>query len=110
MPEIVAPQEREHQSSLEGLEANLGIARQQLTQRNQEYKEVQVGRDQAARSYRLAAVVCGDKALGELGGSFRGRSSCVSSGTWNRFRGERDQASAQLVRLPVHDLRGEQKN
>ena len=49
VPEIVAQERRLYQSSLEGLEAQLGIARQQLTQRNQEYKEVQVGRDQAAR-------------------------------------------------------------
>lgn len=55
VPEIVEQERRLYHSSLESLEAQLAIARQQLSQRNQELKEVQVGRDQAARSYELAA-------------------------------------------------------
>ena len=99
VPEIVEQERRLYHSSLESLEAQLAIARQQLSQRNQELKEVQVGRDQAARSYELAArELAVTKPLASSGAVSEVELLRLERDV-NRFRGERDQASAQLVRL-----------
>jgi adhesin transport system membrane fusion protein len=81
------------------LDAQVGIARQQLAQRNQELVEVKARRDQAAQSYDLT--------LQELNAT----KPLVGSGAVSevevlrlqrdvsRFKGERDQAAAQIVRI-----------
>lgn len=54
IPEIVAHERRLYETSREGIEAQIAIARQQLNQRQQELNEARARRDQAARSLELA--------------------------------------------------------
>lgn len=81
------------------LDANIGIARQQLAQRNQELFEVRSRRDQAAQAYDLTAKelavtkpLAGSGAVSEV--ELLRLERDVS-----RFRGERDQAGAQIIRI-----------
>ncbi len=99
IPTIVEQERVHYRSSLAGLDAQVGIARQQLTQRNEELREVTTARNNAARSLELASrelevtqplVSAGAVAEVELLRLER---------DVNRFRGERDQAEAQIARL-----------
>lgn len=81
------------------LEAQLGIARQQLAQRSQELNEVRSRRDQAAQAYDLTArelavtkPLAGSGAVSEV-------ELLRLERDVGRFRGERDQAAAQIVRI-----------
>lgn len=96
----VAMQERSlYSARRQELDAQVGIARQQLAQRNQELVEATSRRDQATHSHDLT--------LQELNAT----KPLVGSGAVSevevlrlqrdvgRFRGERDQAAAQIVRI-----------
>lgn len=81
------------------LETQLSIARQQLAQRNQELNEIRVRRDQAAQAYDLTAQelavtkpLVGAGAVSEV--ELLRLERDVS-----RYRGERDQAAAQIIRV-----------
>lgn len=81
------------------LEAQIGIARQQLLQRNQELVEVRARRESAAQGHNLTQQEL--NATKPLLGS--GAVSEVEilrlERDVNRFRGERDQAAAQINRI-----------
>ncbi len=99
IPEIAAHEVRLYESSRAGMEAQLSIARQQLTQREQELNEVRARREQAGRAYDLAAQ------------EYAVTKPLIASGAVSevdmlrlerdvaRLRGERDQASAQISRI-----------
>ena len=81
------------------LEAQLGIARQQLAQRNQELVEVRSRREQAAQSYDLTAKeLAMTKPLASSGAVSEVELLRLERDV-GRYRGERDQAAAQLVRI-----------
>lgn len=98
-PEILEQEQKLYTSSIAGLQATLSIARDQLTQRNQELQEITFRRTQAATSYELV--------LKELTMT----KPLVGSGAVSdvellrlerdvaRLRGERDGLGAQTGRL-----------
>jgi adhesin transport system membrane fusion protein len=97
-PKTVDEERRLYEMRTSELNAQLSIARQQLTQRQQELVEMRAKRDQAAQAYELSAR--------ELSVT----KPLISSGAVSevellrlerdvgRFRGERDQATAQIAR------------
>ncbi len=98
-PALVEQERSLYLSRRSELDAQLGIARQQLAQRSQELNEVEVRRENAARSYELTAKelsvtkpLVGSGAVSEVDLLRLERDV-------NRFRGERDQAAAQIVRI-----------
>jgi len=97
---LIAAQERSlYDSRRMELEAQVGIARQQLAQRNQELVEVRARRDSAAHGHELTMQEL--NATKPLLGS--GAVSEVEiirlERDVSRFRGERDQAAAQINRI-----------
>lgn len=96
----LAEQERSLYASRQSeLEANIGIARQQLTQRTQELVEVRSRRDQAAQAYDLTArelavtkPLAGSGAVSEV-------ELLRLERDLGRFKGDRDQAAAQITRI-----------
>jgi adhesin transport system membrane fusion protein len=81
------------------LEAQLAIARQQLAQRNQELIEVRSRREQAAQSYDLTARELAMTKPLAASGAVSDVELLRLERDVGRYRGERDQASAQTVRL-----------
>ena len=98
-PEIAAQESGLYLSYRNELEANLSIARQQLTQKQQELQEVRARAEQAAQSYTLTAkelqVTRPLKDVGAVSDVDLMRLERDVA----RYRGERDQASAQIPRL-----------
>lgn len=96
----LAEQERSlYMSRRSELDAQVGIARQQLAQRTQELNEVKSRRDQAAQAYDLTArelavtkPLAGSGAVSEV-------ELLRLERDVGRFRGERDQAAAQIIRI-----------
>jgi membrane fusion protein, adhesin transport system len=91
------------------LDAQLGIARQQLAQRNQELFEVKSRRDQAAQAYDLTnkelsvtKPLAGSGAVSEV-------ELLRLERDVGRFRGERDQAAVQIVRIQSAIAEAERK-
>jgi len=81
------------------LDAQVSIARQQLTQRNHELSEIKVRRDQAAMSYDLTArELAATKPLVATGAVSEVEVLRLERDA-SRFRGERDQATAQIPRI-----------
>lgn len=81
------------------LDAQIGIARQQLAQREQELREVRSRREQAAQAYDLTArelavtkPLAGSGAVSEV-------ELLRLERDVGRFRGERDQAGTQIIRI-----------
>ena len=99
VPDIVAHERRLYESSVAGMEAQLSIARQQLSQRQQELNEARARNEQAARGHDLT--------LQELNVTRPlARSGAVSEVELlrlerdvARLRGERDQSAAQISRV-----------
>lgn len=98
-PQIAAQERGLYDSRRMELEAQIGIARQQLAQRNQELAEIRARRDAAAQGFELTQQEL--NATKPLLGS--GAVSEVEiirlERDVNRFRGERDQAAAQINRV-----------
>ena len=98
-PRLVEEERSMYDARRRELEAQLGIARQQLAQRQQELVEVRSRREQAAQAHDLTAreltmtrPLAGSGAVSDV--ELLRLERDVS-----RYRGERDQASAQIVRL-----------
>lgn len=98
-PETVRQEEQLYETRRSELEAGVAIARQQLTQRQQELAEMRAKRDQAAQGYELTSrelsvtrplIQSGAVSEVEL---LRLERDVV------RYRGERDMAGAQIARL-----------
>lgn len=99
LPQTALQERNLYESRRMELEAQLGIARQQLTQRNQELIEVRVHRDSSAQSYELTQQelnatrpLLGSGAVSEVEVLRLERDVA-------RYRGERDQSAARINRI-----------
>lgn len=98
-PKLVEEERMFYNARRSELEAQIGIARQQLAQRNQELIEARSRRDQAAQSYELTArELAMTKPLASSGAVSDVELLRLERDV-GRYRGERDQASAQIARL-----------
>lgn len=97
---LLAEQERNlYLSRRHELDAQLGIARQQLVQRNQELNEARAKREQASQSYELTnRELTVTKPLISSGAVSEVELLRLERDV-SRFRGERDQAAAQITRV-----------
>ena len=98
-PALVAEERNMYDARRQELEAQLSIARQQLAQRNQELVEVRSRRDQAAQGYELTARELTMTKPLAASGAVSDVELLRLERDVGRYRGERDQASAQMVRL-----------
>ena len=98
-PALVEEERSMYDARRQELEAQLSIARQQLAQRNQELIEVRTRRDQAAQSYELTARELTMTKPLAASGAVSDVELLRLERDVGRYRGERDQASAQMVRL-----------
>lgn len=98
-PELVAEERRLYEARRSELDNQLGIARQQLAQRNQELVEVRSRRDEAAKSYELTTRELTMTRPLAASGAVSDVELLRLERDVGRYRGERDQASAQIVRL-----------
>ncbi len=97
-PTTVAEEQRLYESSTSELNAQLSIARQQLTQRQQELSEMRAKRDQAAQAYELSArELAVTKPLINSGAVSEVELLRLERDV-SRFRGEREMAAAQIQR------------
>jgi adhesin transport system membrane fusion protein len=117
VPEEVAkeaPDLADHERSLylstrSELDAQIGIARQQLAQRNQELNEVRSRREQAAQAYDLTAKeLAVTKPLAGTGAVSEVELLRLERDV-GRFRGERDQAGSQLIRIQASIAEAQRK-
>lgn len=98
-PALVAEERNMYNARRQELEAQLSIARQQLAQRNQELVEVRSRRDQAAQGYELTARELTMTKPLAVSGAVSDVELLRLERDVGRYGGERDQASAQMVRL-----------
>lgn len=99
IPDIVAHERRLFETSREGMEAQVAIARQQLSQRQQELNEARARRDQAARSLELAVRELDVTRPLVKSGAVSDVDILRLERDVSRMRGERDQAAAQISRV-----------
>ncbi len=99
IPDIVAHERRLFETSREGIEAQIAIARQQLSQRQQELNEARARRDQAARSLELAERELNVTRPLVKSGAVSDVDILRLERDVSRMRGERDQAAAQISRV-----------
>lgn len=98
-PDLAEQERMLYLSRRSELDAQLGIARQQLSQRSQELNEARSRREQAAQAYDLTAKeLAVTKPLAASGAVSEVELLRLERDV-SRFRGERDQAAAQIVRL-----------
>lgn len=98
-PKLVEEERRMYDARRNELEAQLSIARQQLTQRNQELVEVRSRKEQAAQGYDLTARELAMTKPLAASGAVSDVELLRLERDVGRYRGERDQASAQIARL-----------
>ena len=98
-PDLVEAERSMYNARRSELEAQLSIARQQLEQRNQELVEIRSRRAQAAQSYDLTARELAMTKPLAASGAVSDVELLRLERDVGRYRGERDQASAQTVRL-----------
>ena len=98
-PGLVEEERNMYNARRSELEAQLSIARQQLEQRSQELVEVRSRRAQAAQSYDLTARELTMTKPLAASGAVSDVELLRLERDVGRYRGERDQASAQTVRL-----------
>lgn len=98
-PNLIEQERALYQARRSELDASVGIARQQLAQRNQEIVEMRARREQAAQGLDLTSKelavtkpLLGSGAVSEVDLLRLERDMA-------RFRGERDQAAAQISRI-----------
>ena len=98
-PKTVEEERRLYESRRTELTTTASIARQQLTQRQQELVEVRAKHEQAARAYELSAKeLAVTKPLIASGAVSEVELLRLERDT-GRFRGERDMAAAQISRI-----------
>jgi adhesin transport system membrane fusion protein len=98
-PKLVEEERSMYAARRNELEAQLSIARQQLTQRNQELIEVRSRREQAAQGYDLTARELAMTKPLAASGAVSDVELLRLERDVGRYRGERDQAGAQIARL-----------
>ncbi len=97
-PKTVQDEQRLYQTARSNVEAQISIARQQLIQRQQELAEMRFKREQASQAYELTAKeLAVTKPLIDSGAVSEVELLRLERDT-SRFRGERDMASAQILR------------
>lgn len=98
-PEVVAQERQLFEAKREEMNATVSIARQQLAQRQQELNEAQARRAQASQGYDLTArELSVTKPLISSGAVSEVELLRLERDV-SRYRGERDQASAQITRI-----------
>ena len=98
-PGLVEEERNMYNARRSELEAQLSIARQQLAQRNQELIEIKSRREEAAQGYELTARELTMTKPLAASGAVSDVELLRLERDVGRYRGERDQASAQTVRL-----------
>lgn len=98
-PTTVEEERRLYESRRSELEAQLSIARQQVTQRQQELVEVRVKHAQAAQAYDFSAKELSVTRPLINSGAVSEVELLRLERDVSRFRGERDQALAQISRI-----------
>lgn len=98
-PQLVEEERSMYDARRRELDAQVGIARQQLAQRNQELVEMRSRREQAAQSYELTARELTMTKPLAASGAVSDVELLRLERDVGRYRGERDQAAAQTVRL-----------
>jgi adhesin transport system membrane fusion protein len=98
-PKLVEEERSMYAARRNELEAQLSIARQQLAQRNQELIEVRSRREQAAQGYDLTARELAMTRPLAASGAVSDVELLRLERDVSRYRGERDQAGAQIARL-----------
>lgn len=99
LPQIAAQERALYLSKRTELDTQLSIARQQLAQRNQELNEVRARRDQATQSYNLANQELNvTKPLVNTGAVSEVEILRLQRDV-ARYRGDRDEATAQITRV-----------
>ena len=98
-PNLVEEERSMYDARRRELEAQVSIARQQLAQRNQELVEVRSRREQAAQSHDLTARELAMTRPLAASGAVSDVELLRLERDVGRYRGERDQASAQIARL-----------
>lgn len=108
-PKTVQDEQRLFETARSNVEAQISIARQQLVQRQQELSEARVRREQASQAYDLTArelavtkPLINSGAVSEVELLRLERDAA-------RFRGERDVASAQILRSQAAMSEGSRK-
>jgi adhesin transport system membrane fusion protein len=98
-PKLVEEERNMYNARRSQLDAQLSIARQQLMQRNQELIEIRSRRDEAGKSYELTSKELAMTKPLAASGAVSDVELLRLERDVGRYRGERDQASAQTVRL-----------
>lgn len=98
-PRLVEEERSMYNARRNELEAQLSIARQQLSQRNQELIEVRSRREQAAQAHELTARELAMTRPLAASGAVSDVELLRLERDVSRYRGERDQAGAQIARL-----------
>lgn len=97
-PKTVQDEQRLYETARSNVEAQVAIARQQLVQRQQELSEMRSKREQASQAYELTArELAVTKPLISSGAVSEVELLRLERDT-ARFRGERDMATAQILR------------
>ena len=98
-PDLVEQERRAYESKRMELDAAVGVARQQLSQRRQELNEVTARREQATQSYNLTARELDvTRPLAKTGAVSEVELLRLERDV-ARYRGERDAAGAQIPRI-----------
>lgn len=98
-PKLVEEERALYNARRNELDTQLGIARQQLAQRSQELLEARSRREQAAQGYDLTARELAMTKPLAASGAVSDVELLRLERDVGRYRGERDQASAQIGRL-----------
>jgi len=98
VPELGEAETRLYHSSIAELEGQIGIARQQLAQREQELQEATALNEQSARNYDLAVQELDQTEPLLDSGAVSEVEVLRLKRDVSRLRGERDQTAAQIVR------------
>lgn len=98
-PKTVGEERRLYESRRTELETTISIAKQQLTQRQQELVEVRAKYEQAARAYELSAKELSVTKPLIASGAVSEVELLRLERDVGRFRGERDMSSAQISRI-----------
>jgi adhesin transport system membrane fusion protein len=108
-PKTVQDEQRLFETARSNVEAQISIARQQLVQRQQELSEARVRREQASQAYDLTAKeLAVTKPLISSGAVSEVELLRLERDA-SRFRGERDVASAQILRSQAAMSEGSRK-
>ena len=98
-PQLIEEERRLYETKTSELDAQLSIARQQLTQRQQELAESRAKRDQAAQAYDLSAQELAVTKPLITSGAVSEVELLRLERDVGRFRGEREMATAQISRV-----------